>query len=243
MKTIDLGALVIVEQPFPAGWGRNMVLVRLPSGGLLVHSPVWNGEETRALVEAVGRPEILWAPNHFHHLSLPRFRTEWPQAIAAASRGAIPRLTKKGHAGLRPVDELAGNLPAGARFLAGPGVKSGEVFLSLPGDGGDTYSASGAPYLRRGPTWIVCDAFFNMTTPVSGATGWFLRVTKTTPGLSLGQTFRWLALSDEKAYRAWLLETLAAERPRRVVFSHGALLDEPDTTHRLRALAEARLRA
>lgn len=228
MKATDLGALVIVEQKLPAGWGRNMVLLRLPSGGLLVHSPIWDGDETRALVEAVGRPEILWAPNHFHHLSLPRFRAAWPQALATASRGAILRLGRKGHQGLRPVDEVAALLPPGARLLEGPGVKNGEVFLSLPGDGGRT--------------WIVCDAFFNMTTPVSGAMGWFLRATRTTPGLCLGQTFRWLALSDEKAYRGWLLATLEAERPRRVIFSHGAPLDGPDTSDRLRALAEARLR-
>ena len=229
MNTTDLGALVIVGQVFPAGWGRNMVLVRLPSGGLLVHSPVWDGDETRSLVEAIGRPEILWAPNHFHHLSLPRYRAAWPEALATASPGALARLTRKGHAGLRPVDEASGRLPAGARLLAGPGLKNGEVFLSLPGDGG--------------PTWIVCDAFFNVTVPVTGPMGWFLRATRTTPGLALGQTFRWLAISDERAYRAWLLDTLAAERPRRLIVSHGAPLDGPDTTDRLIALAQARLRA
>jgi hypothetical protein len=47
----------------------NMVALRLPSGGLLIHSPLAMTPERRAGVEALGPIEHLVAPNLFHHLS------------------------------------------------------------------------------------------------------------------------------------------------------------------------------
>jgi hypothetical protein len=200
-----------------------MALVRLPSGGLLVHSPTWNGDGTFERVEAVGRPEVLLAPNYFHHVSLPRFRERWPSARAVCSDRARPRLTKKGHANLGGLADVA--LPKGARFLELPHLKNGEVWLSLPGDGG--------------PTWIVCDGFFHMCQPVTGVQGWVMRRMKVVPGLKFGFPLPFL-IEDKRAYRAWLLETLRAERPRRVIFSHGDPLVD-DATEKLIEVTERRL--
>jgi hypothetical protein len=216
---IDLGPAVVIEKVVPSGWSLNMVLVRLGDGRVLVHSPTWHDDP--ALVEASGRPAALFAPNHFHHLGLKRFRAQWPDAIGVASDGARPRLAQKGHA-LEPL--AAAPLPAGARWLEPPGLKNGEAWLALA-DG----------------TWIVCDAFFHCNRPVTGLTGFVLRRTRTVPGLCVGQTFRWLGVRDRRAYREWLLDTLRATPPRRVIPSHGEILDGDDVPDRLRAVAEARL--
>lgn len=220
---IDLGGVAVIPVADRRGWTLNMILVRLPSGGLLVHSPTFGGDQVYAEVEAYGRPEVLLAPNHYHHLSLQRYRERYPDARAVCSDGARPRLEKKGHAGLGRLDQIA--LFPGAHFLELPHVKNGEVWISLPGEGG--------------PTFIVCDGLFHLPKAPPGAIGLILRALGVAPGLKLSRTFRWL-IRDRRAYRAWLLETLQSERPRRVLFSHGDPLVD-DVTTRLIALVEASL--
>jgi hypothetical protein len=216
-----------LEKVLPSGWSMNMLLVRLRDGGLLVHSPTWLGDDTFARVDQIGPVRALFAPNHYHHLSLARFRERYPDAMAIASEAAIPRLTKKGHARLLELEEAARLLPPGASFLRCEGTKSGEAWLSLPGD--------------SGPTWIVCDAFFHLTRNVAGMTGIALRTLQVTPGLTISKTYRWLALRDVVRYRAFALETIEREAPRRLVVSHGDAIDSPDLPARLAELVRAKL--
>ena len=79
---------------------KDVHLVRLPSGGLFVYSPSWLGDDTFARIEKHGTPEVLFAPNAYHHVSLEKFRARWPQALAYASSPSLPRLLKKGHPNL-----------------------------------------------------------------------------------------------------------------------------------------------
>ncbi len=219
--------VAVLEKTDSSGWGLNMLVVPLPNGGTLVHSPTWLGDETFAKVEAFGEPKILFAPNHFHHMSLPRFRERWPNAAAVASDVATPRLRAKGHDGLASLGSVASQLPSGAKWLPCEGAKAGEAFLSLPGE--------------RGPTWLVSDAFFNVERPVTGVLGIALRALKTTPGLAIGQTFLWMALGDRAVYRKWILDLLARERPARMLFSHGVAIEGDALHERLAALVTARL--
>ena len=95
-----------------------MFAIPLPDGGVLIHSPTWLGDDsTFSRIEAVGTPRVLFAPNHFHHLSLARFRDRYPQALAVATWTALTRLQAKGHEGLSDVTAAAPLLPAGARFV------------------------------------------------------------------------------------------------------------------------------
>jgi hypothetical protein len=219
---IDLGDVLVVTVPDKRGWELNMVVVRLPSGGLLLHSPT-AGEGAFEQVDAIGRPEFLFAPNHYHHMSLEAFRQRYPEAKAICSDGARPRLTKKGHPGLGGLD--LPRLPQGARFIELPQMKNGEAWISLPGEGG--------------PTWIVCDGFFHMNAKLPALIGFMLRRLDVYPGLKLGRSFKWL-MRDKRAYRAWLLDLLRAEQPRRVIFSHGEPLTE-HATERLIEVAEKAL--
>ena len=193
-----------------------------------MHSPTWDGEGTFERLEAIGRPTVLFAPNHFHHLSLPRFRQKWPDAPVIASTGARPRLQKQGHQNLAPLEAAATLLPAGVSFVEPPGLKNGEAWLTVDGEGGRT--------------WIVCDAFFNQVRPVRGFMGIGLRWAKIIPGLSIGQPFRWFGIRDEPVYRAWLLDRLRAERPRRLIVSHGEPLIGDEVADRMIAVVEHRLR-
>jgi hypothetical protein len=209
------------------GWELGMHLVRLPDGGVLVHSPTWLGDDTFDRIEAVGPPRVLLAPNFFHHMSLGRFRERYPTARVVAGERAIPRLTKKGHADVSPVSAAAHLLPKGAHFLECDGVKSGETLVSVE--------------TSRGRAWITCDGFFNVQAHVTGFMGAVLRGLKTTPNFCIGSTFLWLALDDKRAYRRFLTEALAREPPRTLYFSHGSPLEAEDLPARIEALAEARI--
>jgi hypothetical protein len=190
-----------------------MHVVSLGGGDLLVHSPAWINDETLAEVRALGTPRILFAPNHFHHLDLQRYRELFPEAVAVASAGALPRLRARGHEGLRSTDDV--ELPSGMRWLVPDGTKSGEAWLSIDGDGG--------------PTWLVCDAFFNAPS-LRGFEGVMLRMSKAGAGLSIGVTYTALCIRDKSRYREDVLEALAREQPRRVLFSHGDPLETDAAT-------------
>jgi hypothetical protein len=208
----------------PGGWPIAMHTVELAPDQVLVHSPTWIDDDTFTNVEAHGRPAILFAPNHFHNRSLARFRERYPDALAVASAGAVPRLTRMGHRGLAVTSEVP--LPAGMRWLLPDGTRSGEAWLAIDAE--------------DGPTWIMCDAFFNEPGPITGLIGTLLRLGRITPGLSLGATFKHLCLNDRTRYLESVRELLARENPRRVLFSHGQPL-EGDVASRLDAVLRARL--
>ncbi|HEY8376908.1 MAG TPA: DUF4336 domain-containing protein, partial [Nannocystis sp.] len=48
--------------------GNRTTVVRLRSGGLLVHAPVAPTPELRAALDALGPVEFVVAPNAMHHL-------------------------------------------------------------------------------------------------------------------------------------------------------------------------------
>jgi hypothetical protein len=213
------------------GWELAMTLVPLPGGGVLVHSPTWLGDDTFARVLAVGEPRVLFAPNHFHHLSLSRFQQRWPHAKVVAGRDAIAGLhgRKHGYARSLASAEVAADLPQHARFLECDGTRAGETFLSLRDSPDDR------------PTWLVCDAFFHVTRPVTGPAGIALRATLATPGLAIGWTFRTFVLRDRAVYKAWLLSTIEEEQPRALWMSHGDALVADDLPARLSALVRDRV--
>ncbi len=207
-----------------SGWPLAMHVIPLGDGDLLVHSPTWIDEETLAQLRALGTPRILFAPNHFHHLSLQRYRELFPEATVVASAGAIPRLRARGHEGLRSTDDVA--LPSGMRWLVPEGTRSGEAWVSIDGEGG--------------PTWIVCDAFFNAPAPLRGLEGAMLRLAKTGRALSIGMTYTLMCIRDKPRYREWVIDAVAREKPRSMLFSHGDPL-QTDVTTALTAIIRQRL--
>lgn len=211
------------------GWSLRSFALALPAGGSLIISPVKRlAESAHASLAQAGAPKVFLAPNHFHHVGLPEGTRRYPGGLVVSSDAARPRLSSQ-RPGLAfgPLAEAAALLPPGASFLLPEGTRIGEVWLRLEGP--------------KGVAWVVSDAFFHVTDRVPGAPGLFLRATRATPGLSLGDTFKWLATRDRRRYRAWLLDRLERDQPTVMAFGHGAALEDPALPGRLRALAEARL--
>lgn len=71
--------------------GTRMTVVRLPSGGLWVHSPIALDEETTAQLRELGPVEHIVAPNLYHHLHVGPAQATFEGSIVHAR----PKLRKK----------------------------------------------------------------------------------------------------------------------------------------------------
>src|SRR5262245_59481003 len=58
--------------------GTRMTVIRLPDGGLFVHSPVSLGWQTRYELDGMGTVKAVVAPNRFHHLYVRDFVEQFP---------------------------------------------------------------------------------------------------------------------------------------------------------------------
>ncbi len=67
--------------------GARMTVVRLQSGGLLVHSPLPIDDGLAAEIDALGPVVGVAAPSLFHHLSVDAWKARYPDAIYACSPG------------------------------------------------------------------------------------------------------------------------------------------------------------
>ncbi len=195
------------EKVMKAGWGLNMLTLNLPNQGLLVYSPTWLGEGTFEALETLGEVRVIVAPNHFHHLSIKRFRARYPNALVVSAEGALPRLTKQGHDKVLPLSAAEKFLPEGAHFVCPDGTKNGECWLSVRGNDGQT--------------WLVGDAWFHVQRPIQGFMRFFLSITKTGPGLLVGRTYKLLGIRDRDAYLAFTKDALSREKPTAIVPCHG----------------------
>jgi len=66
--------------------GRTTI-VRLPTGGVLLHSPNPVDDALAAEIEAIGPVEVLVAPNNLHHLHFGAAAERWPDAETWAAPG------------------------------------------------------------------------------------------------------------------------------------------------------------
>jgi hypothetical protein len=67
--------------------GTRMTVVRLPGGGLLLHSPVPIDDALRAELDRLGPVEHIVAPNRYHHLYAGQVKALYPSATLSAARG------------------------------------------------------------------------------------------------------------------------------------------------------------
>jgi hypothetical protein len=67
--------------------GRQLVVVRLPRGGLWVHSPIPWTPELRTAVARLGDVRHVIGPNRFHDECLKEFQAEYPNATFHGAPG------------------------------------------------------------------------------------------------------------------------------------------------------------
>lgn len=89
----------VIRMAFPGGrlpFPTRMVVVRLPSGGLWLWSPIRLTPALRAHVEALGPIRHLVSPNALHYAYIGSWKEASPAATAWASPGVEKRATSQG---------------------------------------------------------------------------------------------------------------------------------------------------
>ena len=76
-----------VLKRFPTVFNIRMVVVKLPSGGLWLHSPILIDESLQAELSGIGNVDHIIAPNCFHHMFAKQAKELYPDAVLWASPG------------------------------------------------------------------------------------------------------------------------------------------------------------
>ena len=78
---------IVGQLPFPLL--RNMIVVRLKDGGLLLHSLVALDDTGMAALEKLGQPKIAIVPHRAHQMDVPFYRKRYPDLQILTRRDAM----------------------------------------------------------------------------------------------------------------------------------------------------------
>jgi hypothetical protein len=187
--------------------GGRMTVVRLPDGGLWVHSPVRFSPEVRAAVDALGPVRFLVAPNLMHHLAVQDWAAAYPDAKVAA-----PASLRRKRPDLRIDVELGDEADAGWAgvidqiFVRGMPMLDEVLFFHRPSR-----------------TVLVTDLAFNFQRTDSWLLRAYLRLSGAWQRLKPTLTVRAL-IRDKRAVRVASARMLAWDA-QRVVVCHGDVVE------------------
>jgi len=186
---------------------RRMTVVRLRDGTLVIWSAIALDEPSMAQLEAFGRPAFLVVPSDHHRLDAAAWKTRYPALCVVAPRGSVEKVSE-----VVPVDATEPD-------FGDPTVR----FAPVPGTGDE----EGALLVRRpgGTTLILNDVIGNIR-GAAGFGGWLLR----RMGLAgdeaqVPTAVALLIVRDKEALGAQLIEWARLKDLRRIVVSHGQIID------------------
>jgi hypothetical protein len=183
---------------------RVMTIVRRQDGKLVLHGLMALDEKTQREVEALGEIAYLVAPSGYHRLDAGRYRERYPSAKMFAPAGGRARVEK-----IAKVDATYEGYEAdGATSLVdidGLGQREGALVVKS----------------KRGTTYVMNDALFNMPEHQSGLSGFVLKhVTQSTGGPKISRTARIGLITDGARYRASLEKIADTPDLVRVIVAH-----------------------
>ncbi len=204
--------LVAIDHPLrlPGGveLGTRSCVIRLASGGVVVHTPGPLTDDVRRAIDSLGPVRALIAPNLLHHMFLRNSIREYPQARVFAAPGLREKL------GDVKVDEVLGD--------KAPDLWAGQL---------DQVLVTGAPslnetvFLHRASRTLLClDLCFNVRTSASLVTRLLMRVNGAYGGFGPSRIFRYSVMKDRRAVRASVDRILAWDFDR-VTVAHGEILE------------------
>ncbi len=189
-------------------FGARMTVVRLPGGGLWVHSPVALTPDLKRELNALGPVRALVSPARYHCAHLAEFASAYPEALCYAPphfRRALPGVTFA-----RTLDDVA------------PPPEWSGVLEQLPFQGSRLYDEVEF-YHPETRTLIVTDLCFHIPADAGLVTRTAARMLGILGRLSVSHSFP-LTIGDREAVRA-SLRRIAAWDFDRVILSHGILQD------------------
>jgi hypothetical protein len=199
----------------------RMTAIRLPKGGLVVHSPLPLTDDLLKSVARIDAVEYVIAPSNLHH----RWAGQWLQRFPGAKLYGAVGLAKK-----RKDLAFAGQLAASGD-AGGPAPWAAVL---------DQQLVAGAPKLnevaffhKSTGTLLVSDLLFNVTRPVNFMTGLVLTVAGTKGRLAMSRVWRRYT-KDKPALKASVEKIL--EWPFiRILPGHGEVFEDAAAVDKARA--------
>jgi hypothetical protein len=186
---------------------RRMTIVRLSDGNLVIFSAIALREEEMRRVEDFGTPAFLLVPNEIHRMDAKIWKDRYPNMRVLAPEGARSKVEE-----IVAVDSTTGNFgDANVVFGAVPGTLEHEAALQISGP--------------HGTTLVLNDLIGNIR-DATGLSGWFLRMMKFAGDEPhIPSPVRWKLVSSKAQLREQLLEWAAIPGLKRILVSHGAIID------------------
>ncbi|MBL8032916.1 MAG: hypothetical protein JNJ69_04400 [Leptospiraceae bacterium] len=210
-----------VEGSLPFPLKRNMTLIKLKSGGLLIYSAVALDDAGLAELEKLGRPEVIVVPQPFHTMDLAFYKNRYPDLkVWGAKAGEIY------HGVSVDADILkAMNDPRISATLV-PGLKFHEIHLQFEVPGGHAL--------------IVCDLFAGDD---CYATGFGAKLAKfilgtSSGGFGIAKIVKWRQISDRAKVKKYITDLAEDAQLKLVLVCHGVPLRESVATRLSEAAAQ-----
>lgn len=200
---------------------RTMVVARLRSGELVVHSAIAMDEGSMKELDAWGKVAFIVVPNGGHRLDAPAFKRRYPDAKVVAPRGSR--------------EKVAQVVPVDLDYEGFPKDDDSVRLETLKGVG----EAEGAMLVRSddGVTVVLNDVMFNMDTK-NDPLGWFFTTLMgSAPGPRVSRLARLVYVKDRKALRAEFERLAATPELVRVIVAHEKVASGPDAAASLRQAA------
>jgi hypothetical protein len=183
-------------------------IVRLSSGGLLIHSPVPFTEESLVEIGKLGEVTNLLAPNLYHHMFLTAAQERFSTARTLVPRGLCQKVD-----GLHADEVIEASLP--------PDLA--KDFQLVPILGAPLFNEL-VLFHRATRTLLVCDFFFN----IQKTRGLLAPVLLTLTGThkKAAQSRLWRTVTREKALMKASAAAISDLDFRRVIMCHGEILED-----------------
>lgn len=207
------GQTSIVRLPGGMRMPCRATILRLPTGGMAIHSPVTIGEQAAREIDALGRVEVLIAPSCGHWVFLEAAKARYPNARVFAAAGLEKKLGKLPFEPL-PTSGAIDGLGMAVERIGGAPAMGEHVFL---------HEAS--------RTLVVSDLVFNVRRCESFMMRCVLRLTGTWNKTAQSRVWR-LVVKDRAAAATSAAHVLSWDFER-VVVGHGDVIED-DARQRMR---------
>ncbi len=205
-----------VEGDLPGGSGtRVMTLIKMQSGGLLVHNAIALEDELMKEIEGFGTPEVLIVPNGFHRLDAKVFKDRYPNMRVLAPAGARKKVDQVVH-----VDGTFDDAPKDDSIKMShlDGTKGHEGVIEVQSSGGRT---------------LVFNDVVNNLPKLGGMMGFMLAPTGRP---AVPRIFRWFFIKDRNAFTSAINKYADGSDLKRVIVSHGTMMTDKPGDHLRTAL-------
>lgn len=212
VERVDDGILSVAgEIRMPLGrFPRRMTAVGLGGGRAVIFSPVSLHESAMRDVESLGAPDFMIVPNRFHRLDSRVWKERYPAIKVICPPAARARVEEA-----VPVD-------ATTDILADPDVE----FVVAKGTG----EAEGALVVRRaaGTSLVINDLISNVRHPKGLGANIMARLFGFgVKRPQMAREVKWLLAKDKPALAQQLREWARMQDLRRLIVSHGDIIDQP----------------